>query len=213
MTETTNSYRPLVPLLWGTFLLGMFLTLGFGAWAPPQVAHEIGTGQVDISVIDLLVNLGPVILTTTLLGFLAAAASGGWKGVRAASLRVLGFERDPDLQAARALTHWAWASTAAGFLIGVFGILALSTMAAAAQGPAEDSPAPFMVAGAITTTLFAPICGLLIGRVILGSAADAARRSAGMRGRAFHLGADLGLFTLLVPSILAFTLVFLPWTS
>tara|TARA_R110002126_G_scaffold28577_6_gene95336 strand:+ start:5256 stop:5858 length:603 start_codon:yes stop_codon:yes gene_type:complete len=200
-------------LLWGVLLLGTLATIPLGAWDPSHPSPEAGAPNTHFSLGDLMINLGPVLLTTILLGFLAAAASGGWGGVCAACLRVLGLERGQDLQAARALTHWAWASTAAGFLIGLYGILALSTMAAASQGPAADAPAPFMVAGAITTTLFAPICGLLFGRVILGSLADAARRSAGMRGRAFHLGADLGLFTLLVPPIVVFTLVFLPWSN
>ena len=211
MTEPTTTVRPLVTLLWVALFLGILATLLTGTWNPPHYDAESGATEVSSSIGDLLIQLGPELLATVVLGLIAVAASGGWAGVRAASLRVLGVERDQDLQAARALTHWAWASTAAGFLIGLFGVLALPLMHAAASGSVEDYPALVSVAAAISTTLFAPICGLLIGRVILGSFADAARRSAGMRGRAFHLGADLGLFTLLVPPILVFTLVFLPW--
>ena len=213
MTEPTTTFRPLVALLWGTLFLGVLATIPMGSFEPAHFNPETGATEVHASIGDLALRVGPELLAVILLGLLSVAASGGWSAVPAASLRVLGVERSQDLLAARALTHWAWASTAAGFLIGLYGVLALPLMHAAASGRVEDYPAPVTVAAAISTTLFAPLCGLLVGRLILGSFADAARHSAGIRRRAFHLGSDLGLFTLLVPPILVFTLVFLPWNA
>lgn len=138
-----------------------------------------GGGEVSFSLGQWLRGIGPVIVATALPGLLAGLAVGGASGLRAATRFAFGCE-DAARAAAPTLRAAASAAAGAGLLLGLAGAVLLFASLAEAMASGPD---PALMAQRITLVLGAPLAGLVAGRLLLGSLADAAFLRAG-QGRA-----------------------------
>ncbi|MCB9916414.1 MAG: hypothetical protein H6828_14895 [Planctomycetes bacterium] len=72
------------------------------------------------------------------------------------------------------------------------------------------TPLPVQVAELVHWVLGASALGLVLGRLVLGPAADADAATLGLETRAFRPGDELGLFALVAPFVLVLLVLLLP---
>ena len=185
------------PFLVTLVVLGATAPFFYGWWMPawyvaPDEATTSAKSLLDIAIFALPLGL---------LGLLAAGSAAGGRGVGAGLswLAGRGAERD-DLAAHTALAAAARAMCFASLVIGLVGLSVLWAMMARGLGGGEYV-APRSFARTLSIMIMTPMYGLVLGRLVLGAAADAAAVRGGRPElRTFHGATDVALVALVVPA-------------
>jgi hypothetical protein len=201
----THRLRPLGIALVLALALAPFL---FGGWTP---RWHVPIEDVAVSYSGLLPVLASGVVPLILLALCAAALDAGPRGLRDGLAFLCGAPRaGQDLAAHRALASAARATLGAGLLFGLVGLLRLFQVYAGAQLEG-DHASPADLAEALQLILLIPLVALALGRLVLAPAAAAAAARAGAPERAsLSGGAELAVFALLVPAVVAFLSIFYP---
>ena len=180
------------------FLLGGWLP----SWYDPS---RLQTESVSRSFAALLFDLGPAVFPVVLLTILATGLTSGLRGLRAASLFLLGSKQAVSLEAHRALTGAARVAIGAGLFFSLIAMLALL----ATTSNNNDGVSPALIARFLTIVMISPLSGIVLGRLVLAPAAAAAAIQANAPELARRsMTAELALFALIVPvSVLFFVMV------
>lgn len=182
------------------------LVVGLGALNATAWNGSNSDADVSYSLVSSLVALGPALLVQSAVAVLAVLWSGGVEGAGIAFRAIGRRERAGESAlAAHVLLASSRATIAAGLVLGLLSATSLFAFASEAGGRAENLPAPALVASAITLTIFSALVSLVLGRMLLGAAAEAAHRRAGLP-LPFGLERDLALLAQLIPSALAFVM-------